>query len=69
MEIGERIRTERIKRGLTQRKLAAAVGIGQDSVSMHEAGKMGVSMRALRGYARVFGVKLDELAGSDSAAA
>jgi DNA-binding XRE family transcriptional regulator len=36
--IGEKIRTERIKRGMTQAELSAAVGMSQNSLSLIEDG-------------------------------
>ena len=63
MQIGERIRAERLRIGLTQRALARAVGVGSDVVSRWERGEMGVSVDKLRALADTFGVTMDVLAG------
>lgn len=61
--VHDRLKKQRQKRKLTQRQVAEAIGLGQDSVSKHESGKMGVAVETYRAYARLYGVTVDYLAG------
>ena len=60
---GSRLREMRVKRKLTQRQLADRIGVGQDVVSRHERGSMGVSAETLVAYADVLETTSDYLAG------
>ena len=60
---GSRLKEMRIKRKLTQRQLADRIGVGQDVVSRHERGSMGVSAETLVAYADVLETTSDYLAG------
>ena len=59
--IGERIKRERLRLGLTQRQLADAVGVGVPHISKVEAGRENPGDPLLRSLARVFKVDPDEL--------
>jgi DNA-binding XRE family transcriptional regulator len=52
----------RRRRGLTQTKLAGAVGIAQGFLSEMETGKKTGDVATLRNIARVLGVTIDDLA-------
>ena len=59
--IGQRIKRERLSRGMTQRELAALVGVGVPHISKVEAGRENPSDDLLRKVAEVFGCDFDEL--------
>lgn len=59
--IGERIKRERLRLGLTQRQLAESVEVGVPHVSKIEAGRENPSDDLLRRLADVFGVDAEEL--------
>ena len=59
--IGQRIRRERLERGMTQRDLAALVGVGVPHISKVEAGRENPSDDMLRRVAEVFKCDPDEL--------
>lgn len=59
--IGERIRRERLDRSMTQRVLAAAVGVGVPHISKVEADRENPSDDLLVRIADVFGCDADEL--------
>ena len=59
--IGERIRRERLDRGMTQRVLAAAVDVGVPHISKVEAGRENPSDDLLIRMADVFSCDADEL--------
>lgn len=66
---GSRIKTERLRLGLTQVELAAVIDVTSTCVSRYERGVMTPSVATLRKLARVFGRSLDDLAGEDKSAA
>lgn len=68
MKIGKRIRSERLRRGMTQVSLADAVGVRSDSISKFERDCIQPGVETLRRLARVFGTSIDELVGQRSAA-
>jgi transcriptional regulator with XRE-family HTH domain len=59
--IGQRIKRERVKLGLTQRELAAKVVVGVPHISKVEGDRENPSDDLLDRLARVFGVPTDEL--------
>ncbi len=59
--IGQRIKRERLARGMTQRELAVLIGVGVPHVSKIEAGRENPSDELLRKVADVFGCDFDEL--------
>ena len=59
--IGQRIKRERLKRGMTQRVLADLVGVGVPHVSKVEAGRESPSDDLLRKIADVFDCDFEEL--------
>ena len=58
--IGDKIRTLRRKRGLSQEQLGAMVGFSQSKISKIERGDWD-GLRDLRLIARVLGVPIEEL--------
>jgi transcriptional regulator with XRE-family HTH domain len=64
MTLGERLKRQRERRGLTQRALAQAAKVPQPLISMLEAGKRQQTSTAfLRGLAIVLGCTTDYLLG------
>ena len=61
IKIGERIKAEREKAGLTQARFAELIGMGTKSVSAIERGTVGVSLPALQRICRVLSVSSDRL--------
>lgn len=61
--IGERLRTIREKRGLSQNALAVRAQLHPSSVSRIECGRHEPTLETLRALAAVLRVKLDALAG------
>jgi transcriptional regulator with XRE-family HTH domain len=60
-KIGDRIKRERLRLGLTQRQLADAVNVGVPHISKVEAGRESPSDDLLKRLAPVLGVEADEL--------
>jgi transcriptional regulator with XRE-family HTH domain len=56
IRIGERIKTRRIKKGMTQFDLAEAAGSNQDHISKVEAGKINMTIEYLNKIAEVLNV-------------
>ena len=61
--LAERIYSLRKERGLSQERLAEAVGVSRQTVSKWERGAAEPALEKLRALAEVFGVSLDSLAG------
>lgn len=59
----ERLKEERIKRGLTQTELAKALYLGQTSVSKYESGKQIPEMPTLQKISEFFSISIDYLLG------
>lgn len=59
--IGQRIRRERLDRGMTQRDLAKTVGVGAPHISKIEAGRESPSDELLKKIAEVLGCDFEEL--------
>lgn len=59
--IGERLRRERSRCGLTLREVAEVVGVGQPHLSRIENGREGASDALLERLAVAYGADLDEL--------
>lgn len=64
--IGDRIRTLRRGRGLSQGELAGQVGLTQTTVSNYERGKRTMDIDTARSLADHFGVSLEWLANGGS---
>lgn len=62
-ELGKRLASLRKEKGLTQRDLAAALGISKTSVANYETGTRKVSLTLLKSFADFFDVSLNELMG------
>lgn len=56
--IGQRIRTMRLSRGMTQADLAKAINQSQSSITMYETGKREPDFETLEALADVFNVPL-----------
>lgn len=63
MSIGENIKAKRQAFGMTQEKLAEAVGIGRSMVAQIERGSKVPNMVLGRDLARVLGCGMEELLG------
>lgn len=59
----DRLKEERIKRGLTQTELAKALYLGQTSVSKYESGKQIPEMPTLQKISEFFSISIDYLLG------
>ena len=59
--VGQRIRRERLDRGMTQRDLAKKVGVGAPHISKIEAGRESPSDKLLREIADVLRCDFEEL--------
>ena len=59
--MGQRIRRERLKRGMTQRDLAKEVDVGAPHISKIEAGRESPSDELLRSIAEVLDCDFEEL--------
>ena len=55
-EIGEKIRTMRESRGMTQKDLAVAIGLSESAVAMYEAGRRRPKDPVVEALADVFNV-------------
>jgi transcriptional regulator with XRE-family HTH domain len=66
--LGSRIRTWRMRRRLSQAKLASLVGVTQSSLSHYENGKRDLSVTILIRIAQELDVDLEELTGPATAA-
>lgn len=58
--VGENIRVERTRKGLTQEELAELLDIDEKTVSRHECGK-GLTIKSISMYAKEFGCTCAEL--------
>ena len=56
--IGQRIRTMRLSRGITQADLAKAIGQSQSSITMYETGRREPDFETLEALADVFNVPM-----------
>lgn len=63
VDVGKRIKKLREKRGLSQAKLAEAVGVAKATVLRIEAGKQNPSAKVLKGVAKELNVSADYLLG------
>jgi transcriptional regulator with XRE-family HTH domain len=64
VEVGRRVRVERIARGLSQTELAKQIGVTFQQVHKYESGQNRVSMGRLTRIGRVFGVDVTYLLGA-----
>ena len=56
--VGQRIRTMRLSRGMTQADLAKAIGQSQSSITMYETGRREPDFETLEALADVFNVPM-----------
>ncbi len=63
LKFSENLRQMRTERGLSQGKLAEAVGVTQQCVSKWESGRMEPTLSYLWRLADLFGVSIDLLCG------
>ena len=61
---GERIKSYRLKLGLTQNQVAAEMDVTPGYISNVENGRTAMSLRLLIYYAKLIGITLDELVGN-----
>jgi len=61
MSVGENIKAKRLALGMTQEKLASAVGLGRSMVAQIERGSKVPNMILGRDIARVLGCGMEEL--------
>jgi transcriptional regulator with XRE-family HTH domain len=65
VEVGRRVRVERMERGLSQTELAKRIGVSFQQVQKYETGGNRISMGRLTRIGRVFGVQVTYLLGAD----
>lgn len=63
--MGNRIREIRKRRNLTQKQLAAKIGVADSTVSQYETGKRSVDNETLLKLGEVLGVSIDEILGRE----
>ena len=61
---GERIKSYRLKLGLTQNQVAAEMDVTPGYISNVENGRTAMSLRFLIYYAKLIGITLDEMVGN-----
>lgn len=66
MEFGERLKTLRLRDGLTQNEIAKKLNISQQSYARWENGKVTPSLDKLTQIATTFGVTTDYLTGNSA---
>jgi transcriptional regulator with XRE-family HTH domain len=71
MEVGDRVREAREKRGMTQSELAAKLGISAITVTLweNEKNRRQVGAKYLKKIAEIFGMRMSELLGEPEAEA
>ncbi|HET8629945.1 MAG TPA: helix-turn-helix transcriptional regulator [Thermomicrobiales bacterium] len=65
MTVGERLRYWRERRALSQRELAAAAGVAQNTIWRTEQGQVAAHPATLRKLAAALGVRVDQLTAED----
>lgn len=65
MTFGERLKAERIKKGLTQTEVAKSLGLVQSTIAKYELGIKKPTMDMLVVIAKFYSVSLDYLAAND----
>ena len=63
--IGQRIRTMRLSRGMTQADLAHAINQSQSSITMYETGRREPDFETLEAFADIFNVPLSSLVSEE----
>ncbi len=63
MTLGKKLRTLRLRLGMTQAELAGKIGIKQPMLSLYERGDVRLTALLLAGFARALGVTTDEILG------
>lgn len=66
VDLGERLRTLRVERGMTQSRLAQQLGVTKSVVSAYETGIRSPSYEVLLSLARIFSVSTDYLLGRET---
>lgn len=61
--IGDRLRSFRLERGLTQTEVADALGLTQSNVSGIERGVRGLTIQQVIQFAKLLGVATDDILG------
>ncbi len=65
MEIGQKLREVRLKRGISQQEVADLLGTTQNYISRYETGKHDIPAYRLAILCRYFGVSADAILGLD----
>lgn len=64
--MGEEIKRRRIAAGLSQKALAAKLGVAQSMVSCWETGENAPNIKNAVALAKIFGCTVDDLLGGDA---
>ena len=65
MTFGERLKSERVKRGITEAQVARELGLTQGTISKFEHDVKEPSKGSLVALAKYYGVPIDYLVGND----
>ena len=65
-QLGEILRTERERRGLSQREIARRIGVSKSAVSLWESGARSMAAVSLAKYCAVLGVSIEYIFGKIS---
>ncbi|MEL7048880.1 MAG: helix-turn-helix domain-containing protein, partial [Pseudomonadota bacterium] len=63
--VGERVRLQRVQRGMSRKALSHASGVSERYLAELERGTGNASLLVLRGIASALGLRVDELACED----
>lgn len=66
MTVGEKIKTARIKKGLSQRQIAEQLGVSQPSYLEWEHGDSVPNWARMKSIAKILEISLDELAKEEN---
>ncbi|MFA6519595.1 MAG: helix-turn-helix transcriptional regulator [Candidatus Paceibacterota bacterium] len=61
MRFGERVRTERMRRGLSQEELGEKAGVHRTYVGMIERGEKNITLLNIEKFSRALGVRISVL--------
>ena len=64
MTFGEKLKAERVKKGVTETEVARALGVTQGAISQFENGIKNPSTGVLVALAKYYGVSIDYLVGN-----
>lgn len=60
-KLGQKIRVERLRRKMSQERLAELADLNRNFIGMVERGESNITVKNLAGIAEAFGMKIEEL--------